>query len=102
MILPTWMTANEPTLLQTRSVQVGRSAVVVEAPVSIGDLLRKAVPENAPSQPITPHQTERRTMALPSPQPVINERATLRELLSMQQPSTPEVDRERFPPNPFS
>ncbi|TIA77570.1 hypothetical protein D6C76_04647 [Aureobasidium pullulans] len=102
MILPTWMTANEPTLLQTRSVQVGRSAVVVEAPVSIGDLLRKAVPENAPSQPITPHQTERHTVALPPTQPVVNERATLRELLSMQQPSTPEVDRERFPPNPFS
>lgn len=106
MILPNWMTANGPALLHSRSVQTGQSAILVEALVSIGDLLRKAVPSNTPRQPDTSTESRPANIArtsLQQPQKVTNERATLRELLSMQPP--PEVasdEKERFPPNPFS
>jgi hypothetical protein len=102
MILPNWMTANGPALLHSRSAQTGRSAIVVEAPVSIGDLLRKAAPSNTPRQLDT--STEERPAkiartSLQQPQKAQIERATLRELLSMQpSPVIPSDERERFPP----
>ena len=106
MILPNWMTANGPALLHTRPVQPGRSAIMVEAPVSIGDLLRKAAPSNTPRQSdvsTEDRQAKRVRTSLQNPQNAANERATLRELLSMQ-PSTAiaSEEGERFPPNPFS
>jgi hypothetical protein len=107
-ILPNWMTANGPALLPTRSVQPGRSAVMIEAPVSIGDLLRKAVPTDAPRQDITignkyANSAESGGGSLQQPRTVTNERATLSELLSMQpSPAVSREGRECFPPNPFS
>jgi hypothetical protein len=88
-ILPNWMTASGPSLLQPRSVQKGRSAILVEAPVSIGDLLRKTVPHASSSSrqdvstgPRNGRDVESAGMGRGQ---TTNERATLRELLSMQQ-----------------
>jgi hypothetical protein len=96
-------------------VQKGRSAILVEAPVSIGDLLRKTVPQvssSSSSQEIstTPRNARNGRVVESSAGMGVrqtNERATLRELLSMQQETTTAVvrereGRERFPPNPFS
>jgi hypothetical protein len=111
-ILPNWMTANGPALLPTRSVQHGRSAVMIEAPVSIGDLLRKAAP--APPPKDLPRQDTAAgngyakdagsgVGSVQQPRTVTNERATLSELLSMQpSPAVQREGRERFPANPFS
>jgi len=106
MILPNWMTANGPALLHTRPVQPGRSAIMVEAPVSIGDLLRNSAPTIAlrQSDASTEDRQAKRVRTNLQHQPSTkNERATLRELLSMQ-PSTAiaSEEGERFPPNPFS
>jgi hypothetical protein len=107
-ILPNWMTAQGPSLLQPRSVQKGRSAILVEAPVSIGDLLRKTVPQVSSRQDIsttTPRNVGDVESSAGMGVRQTNERATLRELLSMQQETATAVEREgreRFPPNPFS
>lgn len=108
-ILPNWMTANGPALLPTRSVQPGRSAVMIEAPVSIGDLLRKAVPhKDVPRQSTTTGNRHAKdagsgVRSVQQPQTATDERATLSELLSMQpSPAVSRDGRERFPPNPFS
>ncbi|KAH0284428.1 hypothetical protein M436DRAFT_61787 [Aureobasidium namibiae CBS 147.97] len=106
MILPNWMTANGPALLHTRPVQPGRSAIMVEAPVSIGDLLRKAAPSNTPRQSdvSTEDRQAKRVRTNLQHQPSTKiERATLRELLSMQPPTAIESEEGgRFPPNPFT
>jgi hypothetical protein len=107
-ILPNWMTSSGPSLLQPRSVQKGRSAILVEAPVSIGDLLRKTVPQVSSRQDIsttTPRNVGDVESSAGMGVRQTNERATLRELLSMQQETATAVEREgreRFPPNPFS
>jgi hypothetical protein len=108
-ILPNWMTANGPALLPTRSVQPGRSAVMIEAPVSIRDLLRKAVvPKDVPRQDMITGNRHAKVAgsgvrSLQQKQTATNERATLSELLSMQpSPAVSRDGRERFPPNPFS
>jgi hypothetical protein len=109
IMLPNWMTANGPALLPTRSVQPGRSAVMIEAPVSIGDLLRKAAPpKNPPRQDITTGNKHAKDVgsgvrSVQQPRTATNERATLSELLSMQpSPAVSSEGRERFLPNPFS
>lgn len=106
MILPNWMTANGPALLHTRPVQPGRSAIMVEAPVSIGDLLRNSASTSTLRQPeeSTEDRTAKRVRtSLQNPQNAANERATLKELLSMQPSTAIESEEgERFPPNPFS
>jgi hypothetical protein len=93
-------------------VQKGRSAILVEAPVSIGDLLRKTVLQVSSSSSQDISTTPRNGRVVESSAGMgrgqTNERATLRELLSMQQETATVVERngregrERFPPNPFS